>query len=59
MGLEKSSLDLQIESPPLPISKDLAEFQDSTINKSPFLGDFCLLKGLTTAKVIPGGVEFF
>lgn len=33
MGLEKSSLDLQIESPPSPICRGLAEFQD--LYKSP------------------------
>lgn len=55
MGLEKRSLYLQIESPPSPICRDLADFQD--LYKQITICDFYFLKGFTPAVEILGSVD--
>lgn len=47
MGLEKSSLDLPIESPPSPLCRDLAEFQ--YLYKQLTVCDSDVLKRITPA----------
>lgn len=56
MGLEKSSLDLLIVSPPSPICRDLAGFQE--LYKQITICDFYFLKGFTPAVEIHGNVFF-